>query len=320
MKHFFRIVFLLLLLTPALFSCTGRNSTATNDSLVVLSWNVWHAGHSESYPGNGCDGTIGILKKSNADIITMVETYGNSDNVADSLGYYHRLLSSNLSIYSRYPIIETYTFPDSIDPFNFGGVMIDKGGQKIRVFATWLHYLPDICTLHPDTMSAEEIVVWDESGTRDDEIRKILSVLTPFMAQTDSIPIIMGGDFNIHSHMDWTEATKTLYGHAGKVVPWTVSTLMEKAGFKDSFREIHPDPAENLGVTWRYAFGPNGFEGYHNSSRNDRIDYIYYQGATIQATDCESHNGLIGELYRFRGEDFFYGSDHGFVLTTFALK
>ena len=172
----------------------------------------------------------------------------------------------------------------------------------------------------PDTMSAEEIVVWDESGTRDDEIRKILSVLTPFMAQTDSIPIIMGGDFNIHSHLDWTEATKTLYGHAGKVVPWTVSTLMEKAGFKDSFREIHPDPAENLGVTWRYAYGPNGFEGYHNSSRNDRIDYIYYQGATIQATDCESHNGLIGELYRFRGEDFFYGSDHGFVLTTFALK
>lgn len=320
MKYISHLAFVLALLLPLLFSCTGHQATSTTDSLTVLSWNVFHGGHTKAYPVQGCEGTIGILKKSNADVITMVETYGNSNNVADSLGYYHRLLSSNLSIYSRYPIIETYTFPDSIDSFNFGGVMIDKGGQKIRVFATWLHYLPDICTLKPDSMSVEEIVAWEKAGTRDDEIRKILAVLTPYMAQTDSIPIIMGGDFNVHSHLDWTEATKALYGHGGKVVPWIVSTLMEQAGFKDSFRELNPNPVQNLGVTWRYGYGPTGFEGYQNNQRNDRIDYIYYQGANIQATASESHNGLIGEPYQFRGEEFFYGSDHGFVLTTFALK
>ena len=315
-----RVAIILLLLAPALFSCTGHNAAVTTDSLTLLSWNVFHGGHTQAYPVQGCEGTIGILKKSNADVITMVETYGSSDHVADSLGYAHRLLSRNLSIYSRDPSVETYTFPDSIDSFNFGGVMIDKGGRKIRIFATWLHYLPDICTLKPDTMSVEAIMAWEEAGTRDDEIRKILSVLTPYIAQTDSIPIIMGGDFNVHSHLDWTEATQTLYGHGGKVVPWIVSTLMEQSGFKDSFREINPDPVQNLGVTWRYGYGPNGFEGYQNNQRNDRIDFIYYMGKTIQATASESHNGLIGEPYRFRGEEFFYGSDHGFVLTTFALK
>ena len=64
--------------------------------------------------GGSCAGTMGILNPSGADVILMVETYGCSDRVADHLGYYHRLLSSNLSIYSRYPIVETYTFPDSI--------------------------------------------------------------------------------------------------------------------------------------------------------------------------------------------------------------
>lgn len=87
-------------------------------------------------------------------------------------------------------------------------------------------------------------MAWDDAGTRDDEIRTILTILQPFLAEVDQIPIIMGGDFNIHSHLDWTEATKDLYHHGGAVVNWTVSKTMESAGFKDSFREINPDPVK----------------------------------------------------------------------------
>ena len=135
---------------------------------------------------------MGILKKSEADVILMIETYGCSDQVADHLGYYHRLLSSNLSIYSRYPILKTYTFPDSIATFNFGGVELDVNGKRVRVFDTWLHYLPDM-RLAPTDKSKEEILAWEMEGTRDEEIHKILSVLQPLLAEADSIPIIMGG-------------------------------------------------------------------------------------------------------------------------------
>jgi two-component system, NarL family, response regulator LiaR len=55
----------------------------------------------------------------------MIETYGAAPMVADSLGYSYNLISDNLSIYSRYPIIRKYAFADSISTFNFGGVMID---------------------------------------------------------------------------------------------------------------------------------------------------------------------------------------------------
>ena len=77
----------------------------------------------------GCKGTIDILKKSEADVILMVETYGAAPMVADSLGYSYNLISDNLCIYSRYPIIRKYALPTAISTFNFGGVMIDVNGN-----------------------------------------------------------------------------------------------------------------------------------------------------------------------------------------------
>lgn len=291
-------------------SCSSMKQVQEKE-LKVLSWNVWHAGHSEAYHQKGCDGTIGILKKSEADVILMIETYGAAPMVADSLGYDYALLSSNLCIYSRYPIKQTYTFPDSISTFNFGGVEIDMDGTPVRLFDTWLHYLPDM-RLAPTDKSEQEILAWDNAGTRDEEIRKILTVIQPMLNETDSIPVIMGGDFNVHSHLDWTEATKDMYHHGGSVVQWSVSKEMQNAGFKDSFREMNPDPTKNIGTTWLY-------DNDDKVTRSDRIDFIYYQGNTIRASDSEIYNQELTKPLKFKGEEFFYASDHGLVLTTFKI-
>lgn len=287
----------------ALAACTS--SKESKKTLTVLSWNVWHGGHSKTYSGKGCEGTIDILKKSEADVVLMIETYGAAPMVADSLGYSYNLISDNLSIYSRYPIIRKYAFADSISTFNFGGVMIDVDGKPVRVFNTWLHYLPDM-RLVPTDKSKEEILAWEMEGTRDEEIHKILSVLQPLLAEADSIPIIMGGDFNVHSHLDWTEATRNLYFHGGAVVDWPVSIAMEEAGFKDSFREMNPNPVANLGVTWL-----TDADSLETECRMDRIDFIYYQGKTIQAIASECYDNSLGKTFTFKGEDFFYPSDHG---------
>ena len=147
-------------------SCTPVER-AKEKELKVLSWNVWHAGHAKNYPEKGCEGTIGILKKSQADVILMIETYGAAPMVADSLGYDYVLLSDNLCIYSRYPIKKTYLFPDSISTFNFGGVEIDMDGTPVRLFDTWLHYLPDM-RLVPTEQSEADILAWDDTGTREE--------------------------------------------------------------------------------------------------------------------------------------------------------
>ena len=294
-----------------LAACTSPKES--KKTLTVLAWNVWHGGHSKAYPEKGCEGTIGILKKSGADVVLMVETYGAAPMVADSLGYAYHLISDNLCIYSRYPIVRQYAFPDSISTFNFGGVMIDVDGTPVRLFDTWLHYLPDM-RLAPTDKTEEEILAWETEGTRDDEIRRILTVIQPMLAETDSIPVIMGGDFNSYSHLDWTEATRNLYNHGGAVVNWPVSAAMLEAGFTDSFRELNPDPVTAPGVTWL-----TDADSLETECRMDRIDFIYYQGKTIRAIESACYDNSLGKNFTFKGEEFFYPSDHGFVLSTFEL-
>lgn len=48
--------------------------------------------------------------------------------------------------------------------------------------------------------------------------------------------------------------------------------------------------------------------------------YIYYQGKTIKATASQCYDNYLGKQFQFEGEPFFYGSDHGFVLTEFSIK
>ena len=69
---FTSITFVILLLS--LFSSCSEQKK--EQQLTVLSWNIWHAGHSKTYGQKACDGIIGVLKKSQADVILMIETYG----------------------------------------------------------------------------------------------------------------------------------------------------------------------------------------------------------------------------------------------------
>ena len=54
-------------------------------------------------------------------------------------------------------------------------------------------------------------------------------------------PIIMGGDFNEPSHLDWQADTKDLWDHNGAIIHWDCSMMLSKAGFKDAYREKFPN-------------------------------------------------------------------------------
>jgi hypothetical protein len=41
-------------------------------------------------------------------------------------------------------------------------------------------------------------------------------------------------------------------------------------------------------------------------------------GKGLKAVSSESYNTITGKTLTYRGEDFFYPSDHGFVETTFT--
>ncbi|MCT4586915.1 MAG: endonuclease/exonuclease/phosphatase family protein [Carboxylicivirga sp.] len=311
-----------ILLALSITSCCQQTSNKTvqeeNPSeLKVMVWNILHGGKNKDLPADGRPDVINIIKQTQADVILMIETYGCAPMVADSLVFNYELLSSNLCVYSRYPIVKKYKFPDQISAFNFGGVQIDVNGQRVNLFDTWLHYLPDTRKVPLDKPEAE-ILAWENEGTRDDEIKTILATIDQYIEKADSIPVIMGGDFNSHSHLDWTESTKNMYNHGGAVVNWTVSKAMVDAGFEDTFRKMYPDPTKNVGTTWLSVWDE---EGNVHFNRNDRIDYLYSKGRGIEVKESYSGVAPFSQEFQFKGKTYSnYPSDHGFVVTTFELK
>ena len=269
--------------------------TSKVENLKVLAWNIWHGAR---HPGTekGITQAVDFIKSTGADVITMQETYGSGPIIADRLGYYFYLRSSNLSVMSKYPIIETH---DLYQPFRFGGVTLKLAPkQNVNVFSLWIHYLPAWRSdAHAKNATVEKILA-GEWKTRASELKAILKTLKPFIDKSDKTPLIVGGDFNSPSTLDWTNATKHLNNNL--VVPWPVSKQMLDTGFTDTYRAIHPDPL--------LPKNPKEWDTNFNKILS-RIDYIYTHGNGIQTLDSKmfnTHNNT-------------WASDHPAVLSTLRL-
>ena len=260
----------------------------------LMAFNIYHGGH-ELGEQVGVNRVVEVIKESGADIIGMIETYGAGPEIADALGYYFYLRSSNLSIMSKYPIEQTW---DMFQPFNTCAATIRiSQTQTINYVNLWLDYRPITDEQVKARLSVEEIEA-QELPTRYRELNAILDDMQPFFEQRD-VPIFVSGDFNSGSHLDWTEEAKHLF--EGYVLKWPTSVLMEQKGFKDSYRELYPDPVKYPCLTWS------------TMSKLDiqyRIDFIYYLGDKVKAVRSEM---LDKHPVRFP-------SDHAAMITTFKFK
>lgn len=239
-------------------------------SIKVTTFNIFHAGKEKGKEVNS-NRIIDLLKQNGADIYALVETYGAGEKIADALGYELYLISSNLSILSRYPIADTYPI---FRPFNSGGAqVILPGGDKINVFNVWLTHLPDYKRSFSKSADVDlEVYLEEEIRQRGTQMDRILNEINQLFAETNEIPLVLAGDFNSGSHLDWIVETKSM--HNKYVVPWPVSLAIEEAGFIDSYRMLHPDPLKNPGITWPFTFKEDTYI-------KDRIDYIYYKGKKL---------------------------------------
>jgi hypothetical protein len=258
------------------------------DIFTVTAFNIFHGGH-EFGKETGKSHLIKMLRDMNSDAYLLVETYGSGAEIADALGYYLYLISTNLSIISRYPFTKTHNLTSS---FNAGAAQVQlSNGKKINLVCLWLNYLP-ARNIGNDAAWSKEKFLEEENKTRGADMRQILKDVSAELVQCDSIPLIAGGDFNSGSHLDWTDHTRSI--HKGYTMSWPASIEMGKAGFKDSFREIHPDALKIPGTTFY---------------KTDRIDYIYYKGKHIRTIDSE----IIG------GHPVIFPSDHSIMNTAFLL-
>lgn len=264
--------------------------------LKVLAWNIWHGGRRKGVD-EGVRRVVEVIEESGADVVLMQETYGSGPRISGRLGFDYYLRSSNLSILSRYPIRDVHRLYQG---FRFGGATLElRPGTEVQVYSLWIHYLPDVGKALAEGATADDLVRADEQ-TRGSEIRAILAELGPHLEATPGVPVLVGGDFNSGSHLDWTEATAGLDEHAGLVVPWPVSGAMARAGFVDTYRVANPDPLVDRGHTWSPEFP---------ESHPDRIDYVY-----ASAGDWHVLESRVLDTHP-RG----WPSDHAAVLSTLEL-
>lgn len=266
-------------------------------TLKVMNFNIFHGGN-ETGKEVGVERIVEVIKNSGADVVSMQETYGSGARIADKLGYYFYLRSTNISIMSRYPIEETLNGYKSF--YNGGAHIRLSKDQKIAFFANWLNFPTDYWgdLEKNQQLNADTLVKQMDKGNTGD-LRNILEIIKPYTDQSEQVPVIFCGDFNTGSHLDWIETTKHLNG--GLVVPFPSGLLLMKNGFKDSFREIHPDPLKVRGITW----SPMSDQAF-----KDRIDYIYYKGSKIKAVASATIDQHPVK----------YPSDHAALLTTFKIQ
>ncbi len=278
----------------------------------VMAWNILHG--ANDIP-KGPERAIEIIEEIDPDVILMVETYGSGPKIAEALGYKFHLIAppgtplddkgTNLSIYSKFPFGQRI---DTDFPFYLGGIEIFIYDQRVRFFSNWFHYEPWEDEPEKLGKNPEELLLWERTGKKFEMLQKVIPYFKKYAPEADSIPLIIGGDMNTPSHLDWGEESKEI--HNELVVPWYTTRVLEDMGLIDSYRQAYPNPLTHPGITWN----AKGKKDEH------RIDYIFYKGYQLNLIESKSYQAYLGEPLELNGKKIPYPSDHGFVLSTFDIQ
>jgi exonuclease III len=298
----------LLLFTPA-----AEATPVTVPPIVrVMTLNIFYGGDEWNLRTGqwcvnpaGCPETVehvvSTIEAADPDIIGFQEGTANECVIADMLGWH---CEPRLQLISRFPLI---------DPPGANGVYALAEVTSGRFVAISNVHLPSDPYGPYWVRDGEprEAVLDLERTTRLPAIQRQLDVL-PGLADA-GVPVFLTGDFNSPSHLDWTPAVDAVRDEVHYPVVWPVSKALADAGFRDSYREIHPDPVAVPGFTWT----PPGTLESVPDEVHDRIDWVLTQGpAETLGTE------LVGEA---GGPDVDierdpYPSDHRGVVSTFLVE
>ncbi|KAH7363440.1 endonuclease/exonuclease/phosphatase family [Plectosphaerella cucumerina] len=290
---------------------------AAGDCLVqnvrVMTYNMWAGG---SNMNNFHQKQLRALIEANVDIVGLQEADPHrAGALADSLGWHYWESAGNgrTAILSRYPISETYSH---VGVSVAARVALD-GGQQINVWSAHLTAYPygpyEACN---EGKSPQQVLAAETSSGRFGEMNAIVSAMKPQIAANGSVPVLLLGDFNAPSHLDWTPALQDKNcGYAD--IQWPTSRIPTDAGLIDSFRVANPDPAAVQGTTWSPIYPLSGGTS-GRAEPQDRIDYIYHAG-NVQVSGSKTF--VIGKPSPVPGHaNNEWTSDHAAVVTQYRLN
>ena len=247
-----------------------------SDNLRVLVWNAWRGGNEVE---QGPEKVLAVIREVAPDIVLMQESYDIDDDrptlgrwIASELGWNsYQGTSPHLCVLTPYEIKAEF-FHD--DWHGVGVRVTDKSERTFIAWSIWLDYRAYLTWElrdKPDRTDEDLLAAENVRSSRLPEAKALLEHLKKEDQLRLDVPLLVGGDWNTPSHLDWTIDTARVYRHR-RALKLPVSTLMHDAGFVDTYRSIHPNPVQHPGITWSPMFrvaqngGDQGFE---------RIDRLY---------------------------------------------
>ncbi|RYD57778.1 MAG: hypothetical protein EOP83_20995, partial [Verrucomicrobiaceae bacterium] len=203
-------------------------------TVKVLNWNIWHGG-IEKGREIGPQQMIEVIKASDADVVAMVETYGSGPRIAQALGYrFHETgPGSNLSIMSRYPIVDTYK--SNKGSFSSTGVKVKlDNGKEALIWCVWLRYWKGDYTIAHNVRNYESKDQWI-AGDNNAPVVDLQEILEKDIDAfyDGKMPIVIAGDFNSCSHLDFTMRAAAAGIHNGWEVDFPTAKVILNRGYKD---------------------------------------------------------------------------------------
>ena len=277
-------------------------SAATPVVLRVMEFNIEYGGEVVDF-----DSIVRAAQAADADVIAIEEGFGNVARLAEALGYPYVDVRSQ--VISRLPLI---------DPPGGDGLSVFVQVAPGRVVALSNVHLP-AGPYSPNLVrrgARRATILEIERRVRVPAVEPSVTALSGWVDQ--GIPAILLGDFNTPSRLDWTPETVGLREQIRYPVNWPTSRFVEDAGFRDSYRDAHPDPVEDQGLTWPSGRPhPPGAWSPGPHAPADRIDFIYTAGA-IQTLGSD----LVGES---GGPDVTiavdpWGTDHRAIVSELSVE
>lgn len=332
----------------------GIDTLGQDKQFNVLQLNLWHERTAVS---GGYDAILTEIRDKDPDIILLSEINNHSgvdfiprlinDLKQHGINYYgiSNETSVDVGTLSKFPIFEQNTLYTKDN--RLGQVLktkINVHNHPVIFYSVHLDYTNHACYLprgyygvtwkkmDQPIIDEQEILEANRKSTRDEAVREIIADVNK---ESKKYSIIIGGDFNEPSHLDWIEENKNLYDRGGAVIPWDYFMMLYQAGFKDTFREIYPDPLTHPDFTYP-SYNPavpiQKITWAPEADDRDRIDYLYYKSNRgklklkyIKIVGPEATIRHAQKQEKDSEDDFLlpksvWPSDHKGLLTTFIIK
>lgn len=341
------VLLCLLFLLGIFVSCTKKQPL----SLKVLQLNLWH---QAGIVPDGFNGVVDVIDQTNPDIVFLCELRGEKNNpfindLKNELkkrnkeyhGEYIDLSKGILSKNKLKSITSPFTLEDGSEPVC--KATLEIGEQNLAVYSVHLDYTHYECymprgysgttwkKIDAPADNADSVLTANRLSYRDEGIAALLKDAQQEIAQGNIV--ILGGDFNEPSHLDWQADTKDMRDHNGLAINWDCSIMLHEAGYKDVYRELFPDAVTHPGLSWpagNKAAPIDKLIWVPDADDRDRIDFIYYYPDKNLILKDVAIVGPVEDLYMSeivdcKTQDPFitpkgiWPSDHKGTLATFSL-